>query len=89
MTEENLKKANLQKIAEKGAAIYEKIKAEQELSNVGKFLAIDTTNEKVYLADTSAEAVVKARTEHPNQIFYVKKIGFDAAETMASLAKND
>jgi hypothetical protein len=51
----------------------------------GEFLAIDIDSKDVYVAPTSAEAVVAARGVHPNKVFYVVKIGFDAAETMAHL----
>ncbi len=49
----------------------------------GKFLAIEIDSKSVYLAETSAEALELARKKHPNKIFYVVKIGFDVAETMA------
>ena len=82
-TEELIKKADIQKIAEEGAKIYEQIKVKYDPKERSKFLAIDISSKKVYLGNTSAEALELAREHHPNKVFYVVKIGFDVAETMA------
>jgi hypothetical protein len=84
-SEDLLKSTDLTKIAREGAVIYEEKKSQYEESNKGQFLAIDIDSKDVYLAPTSAEAVVAAKKEHPNKVFFVVKIGFDAAETMAHL----
>ncbi len=81
--EDLIKKADIQRIADKGTKIYEQIKADYDPKEKGKFLAIDVDSEKVYLGNTSAEAVVFAKQNHPDKVFYVIKIGFDVAETMA------
>lgn len=81
--EELIKKADIQKIAEEGAKIYEQIKIQYDPKEKGKFLAIDIESKKAYLGNTSAEALELAREHHPNKVFYVAKIGFDVAETMA------
>ena len=52
--DELIKKANIQKIAEQGAKIYEQIKVNYDPKEKGKFLAIDIDSKKVYLGDTSA-----------------------------------
>jgi hypothetical protein len=83
-----MKNAGLGRIASQGALIYEKLRETFEPDHHGEFLAIDIDTKDAYLASTSAEAMVKARSAHPNKIFYVKKIGFDAAETMANLILN-
>lgn len=82
-TEELIKKADIQKIAEEGAKIYEQIKVKYDPKEKGKFLAIDIDSKEAYLGDTSAEALELAKEHHPNKVFYVVKIGFDVAETMA------
>ncbi|KKU47925.1 hypothetical protein A3E96_01485 [Candidatus Uhrbacteria bacterium RIFCSPHIGHO2_12_FULL_46_13] len=82
-TEELIKKADIQKIAEEGAKIYQQIKVKYDPKERGKFLAIDIDSKEVYLGNTSAEALELARQNHPNKVFYVVKIGFDVAETMA------
>lgn len=88
MNNDLIKKTDIQKIAESGAKIYETIKLKYEPDQNGKFLAIDIDSKDVYLGKTSSEAVEKARKAHPDKIFYVVKIGFSAAETLASLASN-
>jgi hypothetical protein len=81
--DELIKQADIQKIATEGAKIYEGVKSQFDPKEKGKFLAIDIDTKQTYLADTSADAVAEARKSNPNKIFYVVKIGFDAAETMA------
>lgn len=81
--EDLIKQVDIQKIAEEGAKIYEEIKVNYDPKEKGKFLAIDIESRKAYLGNTSAEAVELARQNHPDKVFYVVKIGFDVAETMA------
>lgn len=81
--EELIKRADIQKIAEEGAKIYDQIKVKYDPKEKGKFLAIDIDSKKAYLGNTSAEALELARQNHPDKVFYVVKIGFDVAETMA------
>lgn len=81
--EDLIKQADIQKIAEEGSKIYDKIKVNYDPKERGKFLAIDIDSEKAYLGNTSAEALELARQNHPDKVFYVVKIGFDVAETMA------
>lgn len=83
--EEIIKKANLQKIAEEGAKIYDMVKLQYEPDQNGKFLAIDIESKDTFIGNTSTEAVESARKNHPDKVFYVVKIGFSAAETLAGL----
>lgn len=89
MNDDLIKKADIQKIAEAGAKIYETIKSQYEPAQNGKFLAIDPESKDVLIGNTSSEAVELARKAHPNRVFYVVKIGSSAAETLASLAANN
>lgn len=86
--EELIKQADIQKIATEGAKIYEGIKPQYEPAKNGKFLAIDIESKDTFVGNTSSEAVELARKAHPNKVFYVVKIGFSAAETLASLGLN-
>ncbi len=81
--EEFIKDADIQHIAEEGVKIYSALKADYDPKERGRFLAIEIESKKAYLGDTSAEALELARSNHPQKIFYVVKIGFDVAETMA------
>lgn len=81
--EELIKQVNIQKIAEEGAKIYDQIKVQYDPQERGKFLAIDIDSKDAYLGTSSADALALARQQHSNKVFYVVKIGFDVAETMA------
>jgi hypothetical protein len=84
-TEELMKNTDLEHIATQGSLIYKKVKNNYKKRDMGKFLAINIDSKEQYLGNTSLEAVAKARKAHPNKVFYVVKIGFDAAETMVNL----
>lgn len=81
--EDLIKTADIQRIAQEGIQIYNQIKIQYDPEHRGKFLAIDIDSKQVYLGNTSADAVALARSKHPNKVFYVVKIGFDVAETLA------
>ena len=84
MDPRDLLKADIGKIAKEGTLIYDQVKSKYETDSKGEFLAIDIDSRNTYLAPTSAEAVTKAREAHPGKVFYVVKIGYDAAETLTS-----
>lgn len=83
MEEDLIKKADLQKIVDEGEKIYEQIKSQYEPQQNGKFLAIEIESNKVYFGDTSEDAVMLAKKEYPDKVFYVVKIGYGYTETMA------
>lgn len=83
--EELIKKVNIQQLAEEGNRIYGEIKHQYEPKQNGKFLAIETETQKTYVGDTTSEAVEKARSAHPDRVFYVVKIGSSASEVLAEL----
>jgi hydrogenase maturation factor len=78
-----IQKADIHRIAEEGTKIYEQIKESYDPKEKGKFLAIDIESRDVYLGNTSADALTLAIQQHPKKVFFVVKIGFDTAETMA------
>ncbi len=78
-----IKKVDIQRIADEGMRIYEKIRMNYEPRENGKFLAIEVDSGKEFLGDTSAEAVASAMKHYPNKVFYVVKIGFDFVESIA------
>ena len=83
--DEYIKKVDIQKIADDGTVIYEEIKRNYLPQDAGKFLAIDTASGDVYLADSSADAVLAAKQRHPENVFFVVKIGHSSAEKFAKL----
>jgi hypothetical protein len=72
-----------EEVAQKGADVYESIKADYESTQLGKFLAIEPDSKKSYVGTDIAEALDEARSENPGKLFYVVKIGFSTAETLA------
>lgn len=83
--EDLIKKVDLERIVAEGSKIYEKIKGKYEPKENGKFLAIEIDSKDVYFSETSADAVELARKNHPKKVFYVVKIGFEAAENIARM----
>lgn len=73
---------SLQEIADKGAAIYEKVKDKFEPDQKGKFLAIEVESGNYYFGETSKEAIDLARAANLGKRFYLVKIGFTATETL-------
>lgn len=84
-SEELLKQADIEDIAQKGTTIYESVKENYDPEQKGKFLAIDIESKDVYLADTSNEAVEQAKKAHPDKVFYVVRIGYSSAEALANM----
>ena len=74
-----IEKSEVMNIAEKGRRIYERIKGKYEPRYIGKYLAIGIQSKKAYLGATSADAMKDGLSKDPNEYFFLKKIGFDAA----------
>lgn len=81
----DLLSVDIEKIAKEGEKIYASVRHLYEPKENGKFLAIETDNGKVYLGNTSQEAVERAKEEYPHKVFYIVKIGYDAVETLAKI----
>ena len=63
-------------LAEKGEAIYRsKYKQEYEQKFAGKFVAIDLTTEKAFVADTPERAVELLQKENPKSYFHLVRVG--------------
>lgn len=80
---DNLNGFSVGQIAEKGSAVYARIKGRYEPAENGKFLAIEPDAEKAYVGATGVEALEKAKAENPDKYFYLVKIGFSSAETIS------
>lgn len=83
MEEDLIKKADLGNIVKKGEEIYEQIKSQYEPQHNGKFLAIEVESKKVYFGNESVDAVVLAKKDFPDKVFYLVKIGYGYTETLA------
>jgi hypothetical protein len=85
--DELIKKADLQKIVDEGEKIYEQIKSQYEPKKNGKFLAIEVESKKVYFGNESVDAVMLAKKDYPNTVFYLVKIGYGYTETLAKYVR--
>jgi hypothetical protein len=63
-------------LAEKGESIYKaKYQQEYEKSYPGKYVAIDLSTEKAFVADTPEAAVELLQRENPKSYFHLVRIG--------------
>ena len=62
-------------LAEKGKAIYEKIKDRLEAEHMGEIVVIEVDSGDYFIGKTGLEAVDKAKEKYPNKIFYGIRIG--------------
>ena len=67
--------------AEQGEAYYQSVlKAELEVpENIGKFLVLDVETGNYEMDKNSTAAIMRAMNRWPNTVFYIHRIGFDAA----------
>jgi len=86
MDEELIKTKNIEEIVRKGTQIYNDLKPTFEPTENGKFLAIDVESKETFLGMSSSDAVELARKAHPNTVFFLVKIGYSVAETLAEMA---
>lgn len=73
-----IRTANKYEIAEKGEKIYEKIKEELEPEHTGEIAFINVNTGDYFLGNTRMEAYRKARKAFPDEVFYIKRIGYRA-----------
>jgi hypothetical protein len=72
----SLPPSNPKALSELGEKIYrEKYKESFERDQVGKFVAIDMTTQKAFIADTPEAAVELLLKEDPNSFFHLIKVG--------------
>jgi hypothetical protein len=71
---------NPREITERGTAIYERnYRAEYERKWHGRFAAIDISSELAFVADYPEEALAIAKAAVPHGIFFLVRIGSQAA----------
>ncbi len=78
------RKADIEKLASIGKKVYEKIKDQYEPKNNGKYLAIEPESGEAFMHDDAAYAMIKAQKKYPKRLFFVLKIGCEAAFTSMS-----
>ena len=76
-------------LAEKGKAIYEKIKDGLEAEHKGEVVAIDIESGDYFLGKTGLEAARRARARYPNRIPYIIRIGRPAYISFRRLERKE
>ena len=69
---------NPQELAEKGSKIYDQMHSNLEKSHWGEFVAIEVDSGKYFIDKTDIEALMKARRQFPDKVFYMVKVGSQA-----------
>ena len=82
-----VQKTNLQDIVDRGEKIYEEIKSRYEPKENGKFLAIEPDSKKVYFGNEGVDAMMLAKKDFPDKVFYLVKIGHGYIERLAKYKK--
>lgn len=77
-----IRTANKYEIAEKGEQLYEKIKEVLEPEHKGEIVAINVNTGDYFLGKTPQEAEKKARERFPDEVFYIKRVGYRAVHKM-------
>lgn len=70
-------------LVEQGQRLYEvKLRAGLEPTHGGRFIAIEPQTERYFLGDTGTAALVAARAAMPHSLFYLTRIGRQAAHSI-------
>ena len=80
----DLSSFNQEEFVAKATAVYEKIRDTMEKNHKDEFVAIEPNTEEYFLGADQAEAINKAKKNHPNKIFYLIKVGHPTVITMSS-----
>lgn len=81
----SLKQANVASdtLIEQGQRIYdERLQAQLEPTQTGRFVAIEPITEHYFLGDTSTAALLVARAAMPDSLFYLMRVGQQTAHTV-------
>ncbi len=68
---------------ERGRRFYdEQLKAILEPQEIGHFVAIEPETGRYFIGDTSTAALAAAHATMPEELFYLKRVGYNAAHTI-------
>ena len=71
-------------VVRSGQRIYdERLQGILEPSQVGRFVAIEPKTGQYFVGDTGTTALLDARTAMPDSLFYLVRIGYQAADTIS------
>ena len=76
---------NSEEIVERGEALYtQRIRAQVEPDNVGKFLALDIGTGAYEMDEDELAAVQRVKANNPNAVLYILRIGYATAYRLGS-----
>lgn len=71
-------------LVESGQRLYDGRRREQlEPEHLGRYVAIEPTSGRYFVADTGTEALLDARRALPETLFYLARVGHPAADTLS------
>jgi len=71
--------------ARKAEAIYNhRYRDEFELKYHGRIVAIEVRSGDAFIGATELDVIVKARKKHPDRLFFFLRVGYKAAQRIAS-----
>ena len=66
----------------RGQSIYDQLKDVLEPTQRGRFVAIEPETGRYFLGDNGTAALIEAHNAMPEQLFYLARIGYEAADTL-------
>ncbi len=73
----------MSELAEKSKAFYErKLKNLLEPAEKGKFVAIEPDTKSYFVDKDGTKALLKARDAFPDKLFFLMRIGYEAADSI-------
>jgi len=70
-------------LVRRGQRIYEeKLRSILEPEQCGRFVAIEPESERFFIGDTGTAALIAAHTAMPQHLFYLARVGYQAADTL-------
>lgn len=80
----------MSQLVDRGKLFYEeKLKAQLEPVQNGKFVAIEPDSEKYFIADKAVDALLQGRQEIPDKLFFLARIGFPTAHKFGGYVKRN
>jgi hypothetical protein len=71
-------------LIEGGQRFYdEHLKDELEPEHTGRYVAIEPESGRYFLADTGTDALLEAHRTLPENLFYLARVGYSAADTLS------
>ncbi len=80
---------NVEDFSKKSQEFYNNIKTKLEAESLNKYVAIDYETSKYWLGETASDALIKAKAEFPQKIFYLIQVGSPTTFSVQSVRASD